>query len=165
MIKAILAVGRNGELGQSTCPDGLPWDKNPEDMRYFRETTKNSVVVYGGNTFRQFQKLGYSEGLPYRSNKIISSTLHGNTKGVTVVGSVQGFMTEVVPYTDYWIIGGKSIYEQCMQFVEEVHITIIDQDFPEADTYMDLDFLKEFQFEDLTRLNDYSTVHVFKRKK
>lgn len=165
MIKMILATGRNGELGDSNRPDGLPWDKNQEDMKYFRETTKNSIVVYGGNTFRQFQKMGYTEGLPYRSNKVISRSLHGSTKGVIVVGSVQGFISETAPEVDYWIIGGKSIYEQCIPYVDEVHISLIDKDFPEADTHMDLDFLKEFEFSDLIRLNDYTKVHIFKRNK
>ncbi len=174
MIKAVLCVGRNGELGDSKRPDGLPWENNKEDMKYFKEQTSGDKVIYGRNTFDNFRKLGMKFGLPNRRNFVLTSdpyltdylykeAVYDDTEICSITES------ELETYLkfsgDTWIIGGKSIYDQCMPYVEEVHITMIDKDFPEADTHMDLNFLREFELQSLTELNDYSIVYVYKRKK
>lgn len=174
MIKAILCVGRNGELGDSKRPDGLPWDNNPEDLSYFKSKTEGDKVVYGRKTFDSFRSLGMKFGLPNRRNFVLTSNpylsdylfkeaIYDDTEICSVSESELKDLFKFSGNT--WIIGGKSIYDQCMQYVEEVHITMIDKVFPEADTYMDLSFLREFELQSLTELNDYSIVYVYKRKK
>ncbi len=175
MIKAVLCVGRNGELGDSKRPDGLPWENNKEDLNYFKSKTLGSTVVMGRKTFQQLEGIGLSDGLPQRINWVLTSTVTNSDKlGYRTVGTNSKYVSEQYlkswlklsgELEDYWIIGGKSIYNQCMPYVEEVHITMIDKDFPEADTRMDLNFLREFELQSLTELNDYSTVYVYKRKK
>ncbi len=171
MIKMILAIGRNGELGDSNRPNGLPWDTNKEDMVQFQSKTQGAVVVMGGNTFRQLQSIGFKSGLPKRKNYVITKQGKGLQDGGYVKLPLETFKNcveseaSIFNYEPTWIIGGKLIYDQCMPYVEEVHITMIDKDFPEADTYMDLNFLREFELQSLTELNDYSIVYVYKRKK
>ncbi len=169
MIKAILCVGRNGELGDSKRPDGLPWDKNPEDLLYFKDKTLHQDVLVGRNTYVGFQKMGMTKGLPNRRHFVITSRLNLKNKDhvmyVKDVSHLRKLLHLAKGHEDMWIIGGKSIYNQCMPYVEEVHITMIDKDFPEADTHMDLNFLREFELQSLTELNDYSIVSVYKRKK
>jgi dihydrofolate reductase len=170
MIKMILALGANEELGSFATPDGLPWH-NPEDMKYFRDKTLDSTVVYGGNTFRQFQKMGMKFGLPQRFNYVISNTSidTGNflTKDITryrVVdyGKIEKYLKK--GNKDYWIIGGKSIYDQLHPYAEEVHLTRINQDFPDADVYLDTSWLCDFELVEELPLNDYSHVEIYKRK-
>ena len=173
MIKAVLCVGRNGELGDSKRPDGLPWENNKEDLNSFKSKTLGSTVVMGRKTFRQLQDIGLECGLPSRVNIVMTKDeelLDSDDLGVIfyTFADVQQLFLEISKgyfEDDFWVIGGKSIYDQCMPYVEEVHITRIDKDFPEADTYMDLNFLREFELQRLTELNDYSIVYVYKRKK
>ncbi len=178
MIKAIMCVGRNGELGDSKRPDGLPWENNKDDLNYFKSKTGGSIVVMGRKTY---DSLPFENGLPNRKNYVLTSTPYSEdlTWGFIPAAYpcksssrdsyycsydfITSFMERTT--TDMWVIGGKSIYDQCMPYVEEVHITMIDKDFPEADTHMDSNFLREFELQSLTGLNDYSIVYVYKRKK
>lgn len=165
-INMILACGLNGELGQTSSPDGLPWSKNPEDMKMFRELTTGNVVVYGGNTFRQFQKMGMENGLPDRDNYVISRD-HSRQDEYILSGSMK--VMEYLLRIGYWerpvfIIGGKSIYNQLHPYCDKVYLTRINQEYPEADVKISLDFLCDFGIIEEWTLNDYSHVEVWERK-
>ena len=170
MIKAILAVGANGELGCSSTESGLPWDKNPEDMKYFRDQTLGKVVVYGGNTFRQFQKMGMENGLPKRFNYVVTSQGRGQQDGGYVkvdFDTLKGCIISgdsVFNYKDTFIIGGKSVYNQLHPYCEEVHLTRIKKAFPDADVKINLDWLCDFDIISTTKLNEYSEVEVWRRR-
>lgn len=168
MIKAIMCIGCNGELGQSEGHYGMPWEKNIEDLQYFKEQTEGSIVVMGRKTF---ESLPFEHGLPERFNYVLSNTgidtgnfLSDNTTKYRVVdyGKMRKYLK--ANKKDYWIIGGKSIYEQFMSFVEELHMTVIDQAFPDADTYLNLDFLSDFDKVETLSLNGYSQVEIYRRK-
>lgn len=166
-INMILATGLNGELGCSTSPDGLPWSRNPEDMKFFKDMTTGNVVVYGGNTFRQFQKMGMEFGLPKRKNLVISNNITQDFRGSDVqilsledIIRIQEFSEEF-----FWVIGGESIYNQLHPYCDKIYLTRINKEFPEADVKMSLDFLRDFAIISTKTLNDYSHVEVWERKK
>lgn len=167
MINMILAVGLNGELGDSSSPDGLPWKKNPEDLAHFQKMTKGNVVVYGGNTFRHLQEIGFEDGLPDRDNYVITRNRLEDTDRVRF-----GMMKcmEYLLRVGYWerecfIVGGKSIYNQLHQYCDKVYLTRINQEFPEADVKISLEFLSDFSIIGHIPLNDYSEVEVWQRNK
>lgn len=110
----------------------LPWDV-PADMAIFKMVTKGKTVVMGRKTWDSLPK----KPLPGRTNIIISSeskfseivdvdTLNqsANTK-VILTGTVEDAISiaradgaeEVV------FIGGKSIYEQVVGIVDEIHLS------------------------------------------
>ena len=47
MISIIVAIGKNGLIGNG---NDLPWHY-PEDLKYFKNVTKNKSVFMGYNTF------------------------------------------------------------------------------------------------------------------
>lgn len=121
MIKMIAAVSQNGYIGL----DGkLPWHY-PEDMRLFANKTKNSTVIMGRKTF---ESIG-SRPLPNRRNIVISRLAHGlgvlNDEGIEVFGSVPEALDTCDSSKDVWIVGGERIYEAGLEFVDEIHLTIV----------------------------------------
>ena len=178
MINMILAVSNDFAIGDTTRPDGLPWDKNPEDMKFFKETTKGNVVVMGGNTFRQLQDIGFENGLPNRQNWVLTSEIPLMCKmGYTPLSNGNKLVNKPwlctslnlginIPYEqDVFIIGGKSIYEQLHPYCDRVYLTCINKTFPEADVRISINFLSEFDIVDTKTLNEYSHVGVWERKK
>lgn len=177
----VLAVGVNGELGDSSRPDGLPWERNPEDMKHFASLTKGNVVVYGGNTFRQFQKMGMENGLPDRHNYVLSSEIsemsktgynnlyvNYNMEHTCRLGNLPWILSRLQMYKvcnkEVFVIGGKSIYEQLHRYCDKVYLTRINQEFPQANVRIDLAFLKDFKLVGIKNLNDYSKVEMYERE-
>lgn len=141
MLKMIIATDENYAIGNN---GSLPWSKIKEDMRYFKEMTKDSVVVMGSNTFRSLQHIGLPYGLPDRLNWVLTSK-PDNIKSLGVargdmeaLKSVLKFFLEVKK--PVWVVGGGSIYNQLLPLVEEIHWTKVSGSF-EADTYFDMSFL------------------------
>ena len=172
----ILATSNDLAIGDTSRPDGLPWDKNPEDLAWFSSLTKGSVVVMGGNTFRQLQDIGFKNGLPRRINWVLTSEVPELDK----VGyrNVDTHCWKVnTPYLktnlevlkiftpETFIIGGKSIYSQLHPYCDRVYLTRIDKDYPDADVRINLDFLCDYSIVSDKKLNEYSHVEVWERKK
>ena len=53
-------------------------------------------------------------------------------EGVIIYNDLKKCLSE---NTDAYIIGGQSIYEQTLDYVSELHISYIDKEFEDADTY------------------------------
>ncbi|CAM0058317.1 dihydrofolate reductase [Vibrio phage K406] len=167
MISMILATSNDLAIGDTSRPDGLPWERNPEDMKFFKETTKDSVVVMGGNTFRQLQDIGFENGLPDRDNYVVSRD-HSRNDEYVQSGSMK--CMEYLLRVGYWerdvfIIGGKSIYSQLHPYCDRVYLTRINKNFPDADVRINLDFLCDYSIISNKKLNEYSHVEVWERKK
>src|SRR5689334_11585729 len=72
---AIAAVARNGVIGRDL---DLVWNI-PEDMRFFRQSTKGHVVVMGRKTFDALKR-----PLPNRENIVITRDKNWSAEGVRV---------------------------------------------------------------------------------
>ena len=125
MIKMIAAVSKNGVIG---VDGGLPWaGKYPEDMKFFRTMTKNSIIIMGRKTF---ESIG-NRPLPTRRNIVISRS--ANTPGTTVTADgveVYESVAEAIDRCDgdnrdIWIVGGERVYEAGMEFADEIYLTMI----------------------------------------
>jgi dihydrofolate reductase len=119
MIGLIAAVSHNGIIG---VENKIPWNYS-EDMKHFRETTKNSTIIMGRKTFESIGK-----PLPKRRNIVISSKKI-EVGGVETFSSISSVVVEQNPMlpdyrSDVWFIGGASIYEEGMQYADEIHLTL-----------------------------------------
>lgn len=159
----ILAVSLDGKIGHSHTTNQLPWD-NPEDLNFFKDTTKTHTVLMGRKTF---ESLPFSDGLPRRKNLILSSNGKYLGKRCQQLSSVPEFLDYADKHHNevIFIIGGGVIYDQLHQYCDRVYLTRIDQEFPEADVKISLDFLRDFDIIEHIPLNDYSEVEVWQRKK
>ena len=105
----------------------------PADMRFFRDTTIDKVVVMGKNTLESFPG---SKPLLKRTNIVVALEKDYKVPGATVVNSIEEAMEAVKEYdtNDVYIIGGGSIYRQFLPYCDIAHVTKIDYEY-EADTY------------------------------
>lgn len=150
MIKAILAQGLNGEIGQN---GGMPWGRGlPKDLEYFKKVTGSDPVIMGRKTY---ESLNLPEGLPNRCNWVITSqekeTIWQRNDFNEVSFDSFRFTCNVLDCSkragydwELTIIGGAAIYEQFWERVEEVHVTTVKHSFPEADTFFTPD-LSDFE--------------------
>jgi len=123
MINMIASVSQNGYIG---VDNKLPW-KLPEDMRLFTHKTKNSNIIMGRKTF---ETIG-NKPLPGRRNIIISRLANSlgvlNSEGIEVFGSVAEALDACDNGKNTWIVGGEKIYEAGMEFIDEIHLTLVPQ--------------------------------------
>ena len=87
----------------------------PEDMKFFRETTKNSVVIMGRKTLESFPD---GKPLVNRVNIVISTRKNIDTEGIVKVFSVEEAVKEAEKYTDkeVFVIGGGTVYRQMLGY-------------------------------------------------
>lgn len=123
----IAAIGKNYELG---AKNALLWDL-PGDMRFFRETTRGATVIMGRLTYESIGR-----PLPKRRNIAISRSADFAPEGVEVYTTLEAAL-EAAKSTegDIYIIGGASVYEQALAVSDELILTEIDHEYPEADVY------------------------------
>lgn len=137
-MKAILhvdkewGIGKNNELMFSI----------PADMKFFRETTINNVVVMGNNTLKSFPN-----GLPLKNrvNIVLSRTASRND--CVIVKSLSDLFEELKKYdtNNVFVIGGASIYKELLPYCNEVLVTKVNA-IGGADTFFEnLDNNKDFE--------------------
>ena len=94
----------------------------PADMRFFRDTTIDKVVVMGKNTLESFPG---GKPLLKRTNIVVALEKDYKVPGATVVNSIEEAMEAVKEYdtNDVFIIGGGSRYRQFLPFCDVAHVT------------------------------------------
>ena len=109
----------------------------PQDMKFFRETTKGKVVAMGRKTLESFPG-----GQPLKNRVNVVLTTDKNYK-------VKKYNSE-----DVYVIGGESIYRQLLPYCTKAYVTKIDHAY-DADTYFpDLDADPEWE---MTKISDEQT--------
>jgi dihydrofolate reductase len=129
-IIAIAAVGQNGALGLN---GKLPWDL-PEDLRFFRDSTRGQIVLMGRKTFDSLGK-----PLPKRENAVVTRDRSFQAPGVRVFHDLETgvrFYRDSPDFSqnDLFIIGGAEIYKLALSCVDEIWLTEIKGEFP-ADAF------------------------------
>ncbi len=135
-INLIVAKSSNNVIGNN---NELLW-KIPNDLKYFKKVTTNSVVIMGRKTFESIGKI-----LPNRLNVIISKQsgdLKKNYKGCKNClffdnfNDMFLFINDQDFYKNIFVIGGGEIYKYFIEnnLINKYYITEIKQEF-EGDTY------------------------------
>ena len=132
------AIGKNGEL---------PWH-HKADMKWFKETTMDHVVIMGRKTF---ESMG-SRPLTNRTNIVISSSLYNSDKDdlqleVDKTTGAEYYyapsLEKAVEYAqniatdDIFIIGGASVYKQALDLdiVDNIYMDFLSEKVENADTF------------------------------
>ena len=115
----------------------------PQDMKFFRETTKGNIVIMGRKTLESFPQ---SQPLKNRVNIVISKNPDYKVKDAVVVHSVEEALEEAKKYEgETFVIGGESIYRAMLKYCDTALVTKIDHAY-DADTYFpDLDEMPEWK--------------------
>lgn len=136
----IVAVSKSWGIGK----DGDLLFSIPEDMKFFRETTMNKVVVMGRKTLESFPN---KKPLPKRTNIVLTRNKDYNPEGVIVCHTPEEVLCQVKKYEpdDCFIIGGEEIYRLFIPFCKYAYITRVESD-ADADSFLP-DFEKLIDWE------------------
>lgn len=142
-VRAIVACGLQKEIGVNGT---MPWNL-PDDLKHFKRVTKNSTVIMGRKTY---ESIGFP--LPKRQNIVVTRDKNYNAPGCLVVNSVEE-ATHHVEMENVWILGGEQIYKQMIDYCEEIYMTKVFSNFPDADAYFDIDMSHWKKKEDILTIN------------
>lgn len=124
----IVAVGRNGEIGKD---DKMLWHI-PEDFKYFKEMTIGHAMIMGRKTWD-----GLPSPLTRRCVHVVSKANCNPTWNNPIenaLGRAASACFHLKTKT-IWVAGGQQVYESTHDIVDELFITRVLHDFPEADTF------------------------------
>lgn len=138
-MKAILAADKNWGIGYNN----RLLVSIPSDMKFFRQTTTEKVVVMGRKTLESFPN-----GLPLknRTNIVLTANPDYDVKDAVIVHSKDELLEELKKYNedDIYVIGGESVYRMMLPYCDTVLVTKIDRAF-QADTHFpNLDEMEEW---------------------
>ena len=133
IISMIAAIGKNRELGKG---DKLLWEI-PEDMQYFRTTTRGHANIMGRKTFESI--LGYlGKPLPGRTSIIVTRDEdYKAPEGCFAFDSIEKAIefAKTIEKEEIFVIGGAQIYALGLPYADVLHLTLVDKAFPEADAF------------------------------
>lgn len=127
-VSIIVATSLNHAIGKD---NQLLWHL-PADLKFFKTTTMGCPVVMGRKTF---QSIGRT--LPGRKNVVITRDKNFNSDkqfDILVVGSVDEALVKLHSEKEVFIIGGGEIYQQSMDSVDTIYLTLVNTVI-EADVY------------------------------
>lgn len=139
-------IGKNGDLLTPL----------PEDMKFFREKTRDSVVILGRKNLESFPD---GKPLKNRVNIVISRQENIPVEGIIKVSSVEEAAEEAKKYEgkNVFVIGGGTIYRQMLKYCDTAYITKIEKIFDDADTFIDnLDELDEWKIVEKSDIKEYN---------
>ena len=148
-----LAIGKNG---------GIPWDIK-EDLKFFREKTKNSAIIMGRATFDSIGR-----PLPNRQNIVISSSMP-HQKGIEVVRSLEEGMAAAENWNkenelddEVVLIGGGRVFEESILIVNKLVLTRVDCEIAGDIFYPDIDLTDWTMISDESHTKDADNEYNFK---
>tara|TARA_B100000674_G_scaffold76407_1_gene53146 strand:+ start:1012 stop:1521 length:510 start_codon:yes stop_codon:yes gene_type:complete len=131
-VSLIVAMDKNRGIGKN---NDLMWHL-PNDMRFFKETTVNHIVVMGRKNYDSIPEK--YRPLPNRRNVILTRNSNFKAKDCDVFNSLDDALGayEYGSEKTIFIIGGGQIYALALaqEVVDEMYITYVDGDY-DADTF------------------------------
>lgn len=125
----------------------------PQDMKFFRETTKGKIVAMGRKTLESFPG---GQPLKNRVNIVLTTDKNYKVNGADLVHTIDEMLEELKKYPseDIYVIGGESIYRQLLPYCDTAYVTKIDHAY-DADTHFpNLDTDPEWE---MTKISDEQT--------
>lgn len=143
--------------------NSLPWPKEKSDLKFFKEKTSGGSLIMGRKTFQGL-------GTLHLVNRKIYVLTHFNPYSWSVSnlnfqsGSATTHIIKDVndlPEQDYWVCGGKAVYELFLPKMCEFFVTYIKGQY-EGDVIMP-EFEKQFKYSKTIDGNmNYHTVWYWK---
>ena len=131
MLSMIVAYAQNENGDQVIGKDNaLPW-KIKEDMVWFREQTADSAIVMGRKTFESIGRV-----LPKRLNVIVTKDPEYKVEGAHVFTDLEeALLFACGSEREVFIIGGESLYTQCLNRIDRLYVTFIKDKKYEGDAF------------------------------
>jgi dihydrofolate reductase len=121
----------------------LPWDL-PEDMAFFREQSKGSIMIMGRKTFDSMGRVlpGRFHIVITRNPKAVAS--HERVLAVTSLAeALEQARLKLSLYRDeVFLIGGAEIFAQGLNLCNRIYLTVIDMNVEGQSLFPEIDVLK-----------------------
>ena len=154
-LSLIAAMGKNHEIG---LDNHLLWHI-PEDLKFYKETTWGKNVIVGRNTLFSMPPKAFEGRVAY----VLSPDkldVNFDVNSFDNINSLLSFVEE--REEEFVVIGGASMYQQFLPYVDTMYLTEIDEYF-EADTFFP--YFNEEEF-DVELMGEYSHNEMnYKRNK
>lgn len=128
-------IGKNGTI---------PWHST-EDFKHFKDETTDKKVLMGYNTWKSLS----FRPLTDRLNIIVTSREISNdafNKRNNVIFISKNSLNDFLTYNnDIIVIGGSTIYEASLPYIDEVILSQISGDY-ECDTFFDIHSYNDYSF-------------------
>jgi len=119
-------MGEKNEIG---FENQLLWHL-PKDLKHFKDLTSGHPIIMGRKTYESIGK-----PLPNRTNIVVSRKKDWFEEGILIVGSLKEALKFAKKIDEeVFVIGGGNIYEQTMDLVDKLEVTLVKADL-EADTF------------------------------
>ena len=122
----IVAMARDRAIGKD---GGMPWHI-PADLKHFKRLTMGHPVVMGRRTWQSLP----AGALPGRRNIVVSRNPDFFPEGAEKAASIEEALAMCAPGDIPFIIGGGQIYAEAISMATRLYITLVDAEFPDADT-------------------------------
>jgi len=108
-------------------------------MKWFRNLTKNNVIIMGSVTWESISCCK----LPDRVNVVVSKKSwsdadHSFTSPIQAIQECK----KLYPESEIYIIGGQQLYDSTIMLADKCYITEIDQDY-QCDRFFNLDYVQQ----------------------
>ena len=149
-LSLISAIGENNELGYN---NELLW-RIKEDLEFYKKMTMGKYVICGRNTFESMPLKAFDGRYPI----VISSRKIDNYVDVLSFDDIDKVLDfiELNNDKDFMVIGGSSIYEAFLPYVNTMYLTEISSS-KRADAYFPWFDKDDWNIEEL---DDYSNSEV-----
>ena len=124
-ISLIVAVAEDRAIGDK---GNLLWHLS-SDLKRFKAITTGHTIIMGRKTYDSLP----NGALPNRRNIVISRQLK-SLKDAEVYSDIDEALKATSNEDIVYIIGGGEIYKKTFPRADELHITLVNKSYPEADT-------------------------------
>ena len=141
LISLVVAVGHDRVIGKD---NGLLWHL-PEDLKRFKELTKDHPVIMGRKTWESLPEK--FRPLPGRTNIVVTRSGWYEAAGAITAFSFPEALSrakEAEGSAEICVIGGGEIYRAALPFASRIYLTLVDDATPGTVTFPEYpDFTKE----------------------
>lgn len=136
-IKAIVAIEQNNAIGYKNellC-------RNEKDLKLFKEKTLYCPILMGYNTYKSLNK-----PLSKRLNILYNPRSQQNNildNLVLEINNIQDCLKMLNKFRVSWIIGGAKTYKDFEPYIDELHITIFNENCENYDTIFPINYKDE----------------------
>ena len=131
-----MAIGKDGAIGRG---GDLIW-KIPADLKRFKALTTGNPVIMGRKTWDSLPK----RPLPNRRNIIVTRQKDFKAEGAETVNSIEEAL-RITESERPFIIGGAQIYKEFLPYANELYLTLVDEQTPDADSFLPLTLFRDWE--------------------
>jgi dihydrofolate reductase len=125
----IAIVARDGAIGRAGA---LPW-RLKADLAHFRRTTLGAPVIMGRKTWDSLP--ARFRPLPGRRNVVVTRNAAWRDDGAEPATSLEAALGLLAEAPLAWVIGGAELYALALPRADELVLTEVDTDVPDADAH------------------------------